>query len=123
MIINGTVEREPRGCSAFILEKLKKHSPVSFLFWPIPNTKSTCTVQKQRLVIINDAQELKEPVEATLIKGGRCLFSICNPAGKIPGNGYANKLTGIQEPSYISKSARLWSTVFILAPFRISAKT
>ena len=64
------------------------------------------------VVIINETQELREPVNATLLRVPDAYTAFATLLSKYQ-EVMQQQLTGIQEPSYISKTATLGEQVFI----------
>ena len=64
------------------------------------------------MIIVNDAQELREPVSATLIRVPDAYTAFATLLAKYQ-EMVNQQMTGIQEPSYVSKSATLGKGVFI----------
>ncbi len=95
-----------------LLEKLKKHSPASFSFLANPKYEEYLYRTQASLVIINAAQELKEPVQATLIRVPDAYSAFATLLTKYQEMA-TQKLSGIQEPAYISKSAKMGQQVYI----------
>jgi UDP-3-O-[3-hydroxymyristoyl] glucosamine N-acyltransferase len=67
---------------------------------------------KASVVIINDSLELKQPVHATLIRVPDAYSAFATLLTKYQ-ELKTQQLSGIQQPSYISESARLGENVFI----------
>ncbi|HTS46188.1 MAG TPA: UDP-3-O-(3-hydroxymyristoyl)glucosamine N-acyltransferase [Puia sp.] len=64
------------------------------------------------IIIVNETQELKEPVNATLIRVPDAYSAFAALLSKYQ-EILAQQMVGIQEPSYISKSARIGEKPFI----------
>lgn len=111
MIINGTVEGNP-DAAVHSFGKIEEAQPGQLSFLANPKYEEYLYRTKATLVIINAAQELKEPVEATLIRVPDAYSAFATLLTKYQEMA-TQKLTGIQEPSYISKSAKLGQQVFI----------
>lgn len=64
------------------------------------------------IIIINESQELRQPVDATLlrVKDAYSAFAVLLSTYQ---SMVAQQMTGIQEPSYISKTASIGENVFI----------
>lgn len=111
MIINGTVEGNPEA-AVHSFGKIEEAQPGQLSFLANPKYEEYLYRTKATLVIINAAQELKEPVEATLIRVPDAYSAFAALLTKYQEMA-TQQLTGIQEPSYISKSAKLGQQVFI----------
>lgn len=66
------------------------------------------------VIIVNESQELRQPVNATLIRVPDAYSAFATLLTKYQ-QLVTQQLSGIQEPSYIAKSARLGSNVFVAA--------
>lgn len=111
MIINGTVEGNPEA-AVHSFGKIEEAQPGQLSFLANPKYEEYLYSTKASLVIINAAQELKEPVQATLIRVADAYSAFATLLTKYQEMA-TQKLTGIQEPSYISKSAKLGQQVFV----------
>ncbi|MCS3796733.1 UDP-3-O-(3-hydroxymyristoyl)glucosamine N-acyltransferase [Niastella sp. OAS944] len=111
MIINGTVEGNPEA-AVHSFGKIEEAQAGQLSFLANPKYEEYLYRTKATLVIINAAQELKEPVEATLIRVPDAYSAFAALLTKYQEMA-TQQLTGIQEPSYISKSAKLGQQVFI----------
>ena len=67
---------------------------------------------KASVIIINEGQELKQPVAATLIRVSDAYIAFANLLQKYQELMQA-QLTGIQQPSYIDASAKLGKDIFV----------
>jgi UDP-3-O-[3-hydroxymyristoyl] glucosamine N-acyltransferase len=111
MIINGKVEGNPE-TSVHSFGKIEEAQPGQLSFLANPKYEEFLYRTQASLVIINAAQELKEPVQATLIRVPDAYSAFATLLTKYQEMA-TQKLTGIQEPSYISKSAKVGQQVFI----------
>jgi UDP-3-O-[3-hydroxymyristoyl] glucosamine N-acyltransferase len=111
MIINGTVEGNPE-VAVHSFGKIEEAQPGQLSFLANPKYEEFLYRTSASLVIINAAQELKEPVQATLIRVPDAYSAFATLLTKYQEMA-TQKLTGIQEPAYISKSAKLGQQVFI----------
>ena len=111
MIINGTVEGNPEA-AVHSFGKIEEAQPGQLSFLANPKYEEYLYSTKATLVIINAAQELKEPVQATLIRVPDAYSAFAALLTKYQEMA-TQQLTGIQEPAYISKSAKLGQQVFI----------
>jgi UDP-3-O-[3-hydroxymyristoyl] glucosamine N-acyltransferase len=111
LLINGKIEGDPNaavGAFGKIEEAVK--GQLSFL----ANSKyeEHLYTTGASVIIVNETLELKQPVTATLIRVSDAYASFANLLTKYQ-EIEAQQLTGIQEPSYISKSAKLGDKIFI----------
>ena len=111
MIINGTVEGNPEA-AVHSFGKIEEAQPGQLSFLANPKYEEYLYTTQASLVIINAAQELKEPVKPTLIRVPDAYSAFAALLTKYQEMA-TQQLTGIQEPSYISKSAKLGQQVFI----------
>ena len=111
MIINGTVEGNPEA-AVHSFGKIEEAQPGQLSFLANPKYEEYLYSTKATLVIINAAQELKEPVQATLIRVPDAYSAFAALLTKYQEMA-TQQLTGIQEPSYISKSVKVGQQVFI----------
>jgi len=111
MIINGKVEGNPDTLVASF-GKIEEAQPGQLSFLANPKYEEYLYRTKASLVIVNDSQELKEPVNATLIRVADAYSAFATLLTKYQEMA-TQQLTGIQEPAYISKSAQYGQQVFI----------
>ncbi len=94
------------------LVKLKKLKTGNWLFWQTPNTKNILYTTKASIIIVNDAQELKQPIDATLIKVPDAYTAFATLLDKYQ-QIMRQQLTGIQQPVYMATTAKVGENVFI----------
>ena len=111
MIINGKVEGNPETLVQSF-GKIEEAQAGQLSFLANPKYEEYLYRTKASLVIINASQELKEPVSATLIRVPDAYSAFATLLAKYQEMA-TQKLTGIQEPSYISKSATYGQQVYI----------
>jgi UDP-3-O-[3-hydroxymyristoyl] glucosamine N-acyltransferase len=111
MIINGKVEGNPEAL-VHSFGKIEEAQAGQLSFLANPKYEEYLYRTKASLVIINDAQELKEPVNTTLIRVADAYSAFATLLAKYQEMA-TQKLTGIQEPAYISKSAKMGQQVYI----------
>ena len=63
-----------------LLEKLKKRSEGQLTFFANPKYEEFLYSTKASIIIINEAYELKQPVNATLDPCSGCLYCFCHTA-------------------------------------------
>ena len=97
MIINGTVEGNPEA-AVHSFGKIEEAQPGQLSFLANPKYEEYLYRTNASLVIINAAQELKEPVQATLIRVPDAYSAFATLLTKYQEMA-TQKLTGIQEPS------------------------
>src|SRR5262245_43643895 len=111
MIINGKVEGNPETL-VHSFGKIEEAQAGQLSFLANPKYEEYLYRTSASLVIINDSQELKEPVNATLIRVADAYSAFATLLAKYQEMA-TQKMTGIQEPSFISKSAKLGQQVFV----------
>jgi UDP-3-O-[3-hydroxymyristoyl] glucosamine N-acyltransferase len=111
LLTNGKIEGDPNatvGAFGKIEEAVK--GQLSFL--ANPKYEEYLYTTGASVIIVNDTLELRQPVAATLIRVSDAYSAFASLLTKYQ-EIEAQQLTGIQEPSYISKSAKLGDKVFI----------
>jgi UDP-3-O-[3-hydroxymyristoyl] glucosamine N-acyltransferase len=111
LIINGQVEGNPDAL-VHSFGKIEEAQPGQLSFLANPKYEEYLYSTKASLVIINASQELREPVSATLIRVADAYSAFAALLTKYQEMA-TQQLTGIQEPAYISKTAKLGEQVFI----------
>lgn len=110
-IINGRIEGNP-SASVRSFGKIEEATSGQLAFLANPKYEEFLYTTRASIIIINENQELKETVAATLIRvpdAYSAFATLLQTYEKLS----AGQLTGIQEPSYICKSARLGEQVFV----------
>ena len=111
LIINGKIEGDPEvAIGSFGKIEEAKQGQLSFLANPryedyLYNTSAS-------IIIVNEAQPLERPVNATLIRVPDAYSAFATLLSKYQ-EMRTQQMNGIQEPSYISKTAVLGSNIFI----------
>lgn len=111
LLINGQIE----GDSSVIVDsfgKIEEAKEGQLTFFSNPKYEEYIYNTKASVVLINEAFELKQPVKATLIKVPDAYTSFATLLTKYQEIAQ-QKLTGIQQPSYIAKTASYGDNVFI----------
>lgn len=111
MLISGKVEGNPE-TPVHSFGKIEEAQPGQLTFLANPKYEEYLYRTQASLVIINESQELKEPVNATLIRVADAYSAFAILLSKYQ-EMVKQKLTGIQEPSYISQSAKVGQQVYI----------
>jgi UDP-3-O-[3-hydroxymyristoyl] glucosamine N-acyltransferase len=111
MLINGKVEGNPE-TPVHSFGKIEEAQQGQLSFLANPKYEEYLYRTQASLIIINESQELKEPVNATLIRVADAYSAFAILLSKYQ-EMVKQKLTGIQEPSYISKSAKVGQQVFV----------
>lgn len=111
LIINGRVEGNPDAVvSSFGKIEEAKHGQLAFL--ANPKYEDYLYSTGASVIILNDTQELKEPVNSTILRVSDPYSAFATLLAKYQ-EVIAQQMNGIQEPSYISKSAVLGDNIFV----------
>ena len=111
LLINGKVAGNPDvAVSAF--GKIEEAQEGQLTFFANPKYEDYLYSTKTSVIIINEAYDLKQKVNATLIKVPDAYTAFATLLGKYQ-EIMQQQLTGIQEPSYISRTAKYGQQVFI----------
>jgi UDP-3-O-[3-hydroxymyristoyl] glucosamine N-acyltransferase len=111
LLINGKIEGDPNAAvGAF--GKIEEAVGGQLSFLANPKYEEYLYTTGASVIIVNDTLELRQPVAATLIRVPDAYSAFASLLTKYQ-EIEAQQLTGIQEPSYISKSAKLGDKVFV----------
>lgn len=111
MLINGKVEgNADTAVSSF--GKIEEAKPGQLAFLANPKYEEYLYSTQASLIIINEAQELKQPLTATLIRVKDAYTAFATLLATYQKMA-AQQMTGIQEPVYIAKSAMVGEQVFL----------
>jgi UDP-3-O-[3-hydroxymyristoyl] glucosamine N-acyltransferase len=111
VLINGKVEGDPNtAIDSFGKIEEAKESQLSFL--SNPKYEDYLYQTKASIIIINDSYELRQPVNATLIRVADAYTAFAILLSKYE-EIITQQLSGIQQPSYISKTAGYGENIFI----------
>lgn len=111
MLINGVVEGDP-SATVGSFGKIEEATANQLAFLANPKYEEYLYTTKASVIIINESQELKEPVNATLIRVPDAYSAFASLLQKYQ-EIMRHQLSGIQEPSFIHKSAKLGENVFV----------
>jgi UDP-3-O-[3-hydroxymyristoyl] glucosamine N-acyltransferase len=111
MMINGKVEGNAETTVASF-GKIEEAEPGQLAFLANPKYEKYLYSSNASIIIINEAQEIKEPVTATLIKVPDAYSSFAILLDKYQ-QIQQQQLKGIQQPAYIDATARVGENVFI----------
>jgi UDP-3-O-[3-hydroxymyristoyl] glucosamine N-acyltransferase len=111
MLIQGTVEGDANA-AVQSFGKIEEAGAGQLTFLANPKYEDFIYNTRASVVIINAAQTLREPVGATLIRVADAYSAFAVLLAKYQ-EMMTQQLAGIQEPSYISKSARLGSNIYV----------
>lgn len=111
MLVNGKLEGDASvAVSSF--GKIEEAKEGQLTFFANPKYEEFLYTTRASVVIINEAHELKQPVTATLIRVPDAYSAFATLLTKYQ-EIVQQQLTGIQEPSYIAKTATVGENVFI----------
>jgi len=111
MLINGRVEGDPNA-SVSSFGRIEEAVKGQLAFLANPKYEEHLYTTAATVIIVGETQELKQPIEATLIRVPDAYSAFAVLLAKYQ-EIEAQQLTGIQEPSYISKTAKLGQKVFV----------
>ena len=111
LLINGEVEGDA-SMAVKSFGKIEEAQDGQLAFLANPKYEEFLYTTKASIVIVNETLELKQPVEAALIRvpdAYSAFASLLNKYQEI----VTQQLSGIQQPSYVSDTAKLGNNVFI----------
>lgn len=111
LIINARVEGDP-GAVVGSFGKIEEATHGQMAFLANPKYEDYLYTTGASVIIVNESQELKQPVKATLLRVPDPYSAFATLLAKYQ-EMIAQQMTGIQEPAYIAKSATLGENVFI----------
>lgn len=111
LLVNGKLEGDASvAVSSF--GKIEEAKEGQLTFFANPKYEEFLYTTKASVIIINEAYELKQPVDATLIRVPDAYSAFATLLAKYQEIA-KQQLTGIQQPSYIAKTASLGENVFV----------
>jgi len=111
ILVRGRIEGNPlEAVASFGKIEDAENGQLSFL--ANPKYEDYLYRTRASVIIINESQELREPLKATLIRVPDAYSAFATLLSKYQ-EMVTQQMTGIQEPSFISKTAHLGSQVFI----------
>ena len=111
VIINGKIEGNP-DCSIHSFGKIEDAETGQLAFLSNPKYEEYLYTTNASLVIINESQELKGTIKPTLIRVPDAYSAFAILLSKYQ-EMMTMQMTGIQQPSYISKSATIGQDIFV----------
>lgn len=111
LLINGKVEGNANATVASF-GKIEEAKEGQLAFLANPKYEEYLYSTHASVIIINEAQELKQPVAAALIRVPDAYSAFATLLSKYQ-EIMAQQLTGIQEPSYIAQSVTMGTQVFV----------
>lgn len=111
LLINGKVEGDPNAVVTSF-GKIEEAAAGQLAFFANPKYEEYLYKTSASVVIVNDSFELKQPVKATLIRVTDAYSAFATLLSKYQ-EIMQQQLAGVQEPSYIAKTAVYGEKVFI----------
>lgn len=111
MLTDGQVEGDPL-TAVQSFGKIEEAGVGQLSFLANPKYSDYLYTTGASIIIVNEAQVLEKPVTATLIRVKDAYSAFATLLAKYQ-EFMAQQLTGIQEPSYVAKSARLGQNIFL----------
>lgn len=111
LLINGKVEGDPQ-TTVGSFGKIEEAQPGQLAFLANPKYEDFLYSTGASVIIVNASQELKQSVNAALIRVEDAYTAFATLLAKYQ-EMVTQQMTGIQEPSYISKSAKLGDNIFL----------
>lgn len=111
LIVNGTVEGDP-AIAVDSFGKIEEAQQGQLTFFANPKYEDFLYTTKASVIIINADYELKEKINATLIRVPDAYTAFATLLSKYQ-EIVQQQLKGIQEPSYIARTASLGENIFI----------
>lgn len=111
MLINGTIEGDANAAVGSF-GKIEEAQAGQLAFLANPKYEDFLYSTGASIIIINASQELKQPVSATLLRVPDAYTAFATLLSKYQ-EMVTHQMAGIQEPSYIAKTAKLGENIFI----------
>jgi UDP-3-O-[3-hydroxymyristoyl] glucosamine N-acyltransferase len=111
LLINGKTEGDPNATVASF-GKIEEAVAGQLAFLANPKYEEYLYTTGASIIIVNESQELKQPINGTLIRVPDAYTAFATLLTKYQ-EIEAQQLSGIQEPSYRAKTSRLGERVFI----------
>ncbi len=111
LLINGTIEGDP-SASVNSFGKIEEAGEGQLSFLANPKYEDYIYTTKASVIIINEGFQLKQAVQATLIRVADAYTAFATLLSKYQ-EIMQQQLSGVQEPSYIAKTAVYGQQVFI----------
>jgi UDP-3-O-[3-hydroxymyristoyl] glucosamine N-acyltransferase len=111
ILINGKVEGDPKA-KVESFGKIEEAGDGQLTFFANPKYEDYLYSTKASIIIINDSYELKQPINASLVRVDDAYTAFATLLSRYQ-EIMTQQLSGIQQPSYISKTASYGEKVFI----------
>lgn len=113
MLVNGKTEGNP-DAQASSFGKIEEAKPGQLAFLANPKYEEYLYTTGASVIIVNETLTLKQPIQATLVRVPDAYSAFAVLLQKYQ-EMMAQQLTGIQQPSYITQTAKLGEHVYIAA--------
>ncbi|HYC41218.1 MAG TPA: UDP-3-O-(3-hydroxymyristoyl)glucosamine N-acyltransferase [Chitinophagaceae bacterium] len=110
-LVNGKIEGDP-AASVASFAKIEEAGKGQLAFLGNPKYEQHLYTTGASVIIVNESQSLKQPVEATLIRVPDAYAAFAQLLSHYE-QFISSEISGIQQPSYIAGSARLGENVFV----------
>lgn len=120
-LINGKVEGD-KNAEVSSFGKIEEAKKEQLAFLANPKYEEYLYTTEASIIIVNETQELKQPVTATLIRVADAYLAFASLLQQYQ-QMMQQQLTGIQQPSYIDGTAKLGENIFVGAFTYIGANT
>ncbi len=110
-LISGKIDGDPNA-AIDSFGKIEEAKEGQLSFFANPKYEDHLYKSKASIIIINDSYELKQPINAVIIRVADAYTAFATLLSKYQ-EIITQQLTGIQQPSYISKTASVGQNVFI----------
>src|ERR1022692_2438071 len=111
LLIDGKVDGDPNVAVASF-GKIEEATKGQLAFLANPKYEEHLYSTEASIIIVNETQELKQPIKATLIRVPDAYTAFATLLSKYQ-EIIAQQMVGIEEPSFISKTAKLGEKIFI----------
>lgn len=111
LIVNGKIEGDAN-TSVSSFGKIEEAQAGQLAFLANPKYEEYLYTTGASVIIINESQELKQPVNATLVRVVDAYLAFATLLSKYQ-EMVTNQMKGIQQPCYIAKTAKYGENVFI----------
>ncbi len=111
LLVNAKVEGDPEA-KVGSFNKIEQAGEGDLAFLANPKYEDYLYTTGASVIIVNEKQELKEPVKGTLLRVPDAYSAFATLLTKYQ-EIMSGQLTGIQQPSYIADSARLGDNVYV----------
>ena len=111
LLINGQIEGDPEA-SIGSFGKIEEAKPGQLAFLANPKYEDYLYSTGASVIIVNNSQPIKGKIDATLIRVPNAYRAFATLLAKYQAM-IAQQMSGIQEPSYISKTAQLGQNIFV----------